>query len=669
MRNRPIAPVTPARHVPSVRAVALALFALTALLFARALSNGFVNYDDPDYVTSNQHVLGGLSRAGVRWALTARVASNWHPLTWISHMADVALFGRHAAGHHATSVLLHALAAALAFVALRRLTGALWPSAVCAALFAWHPLRVESVAWVAERKDVLSGVFFFATLWAYARHTEARARRETGIAWYAGALLLFALGLTAKPMLVTLPCVLLLLDFWPLRRLGSPVAVMVAVLEKLPFFALSAASSVVTYHVQKTSGAVTAALSLGDRVDNAVVSVPRYLGKIFWPVNLAVLYPHPGHWPTGAVVGSAALLVLLTGIAVFQIRRRPWVAVGWFWFLGTLVPVIGLVQVGLQSMADRYTYLPVIGLEMAVVWSAREWIGRRGRAVGVGLGALAVLTFVQLGAWKNSAMLFTHTIAVAGRGNYLAYDNRGIALQDAGETDAAVADYERALAIRPDYANANNNLGRVLAARGELPAAIAHYRLALRSEPDLLEVHNNLANALSDAGQIDAAIKEYRFVLDRDPGHVNARNGYATALAMKGDLAGAEREFNAVLGRDPGNLDALSNLGNVYALEHRYAEAAATYQRALQRNPDDARTLFNLGNVSSALNQPEQAAAYYARAVALAPVNPDAHAQLGAVLARLGRRAEAIQQLQIALQQRPNFPQARAWLETLQAGR
>ena len=353
--------------------IAAGLLVATLLIFARAIGNGFVNYDDPDYVTANAQVQGGITVAGIRWALTSGVASNWHPLTWMSHQLDVTLFGLDPRGHHATSVLWHALNAALAFLALRRLTGSVWRSAFCAALFAWHPLRVESVAWVSERKDVLSGFFFFAVLWLYAGYVR---RRRDGLPWlaaYVATLAAFALGLMAKPMLVTLPCLLLLLDFWPLRRVelargaGSTWARLV--LEKLPFFVFVIASAAVTYHVQKAGGSVTAQLSLGDRLGNAVIAVVRYLGTFLLPVDLAVLYPHPGSWPARKVV--AALLVVggLTAAAVWQLRRRPWIAVGWFWFLGTLVPVIGLVQVGLQSMADRYTYLTIIGVQVAAGWS------------------------------------------------------------------------------------------------------------------------------------------------------------------------------------------------------------------------------------------------------------------------------------------------------------
>ena len=653
-------------------AIAVAIFVLTIAVFGRACLNGFVNYDDNDYVTANEQVQAGLTRDGIAWAMRADVASNWHPLTWMSHMLDVSLFGRDARGHHATSVLLHALNAALLFVALRRLTGRLSGSVVCALAFALHPLRVESVAWVAERKDVLSGLFFMLTLLGYAAYVGRRRNGDAGWLMYGVTMVTFGLGLMAKPMLVTLPCLLLVLDYWPLRRFGGAQRTSLGglLLEKLPLLALALASSAVTYRIQHASGAVTGALSVGARVANALVSVPRYVGKVLWPSKLAVLYLHPGAWPALAVAAAVLFIALVSWLMWTQRRARPWLLVGWLWFIGLLVPVSGIVQVGLQSMADRYTYLPSIGLELAAAWLALELLGAASwRAIAACVGAIALLAVGQIGYWKDSVALFTHTIAVARRGNYLAYDNRGVALNAAGKIDAAVADYEQALALNPDYPNANNNLARILAERGKLPEAIALYRRALQAKPDKLEIRNNLGNALSDAGAIDEAIEQYRFVLQRAPKHVNARNGYAGALAAQGKLAEAERELNAVLETAPDDLSALSNLGNVYAMTGRREQAAALYRRSLAVKPDDPRTLGNLGNVMLELGQLDAAVENYRRAVQVAPTNPDAHAMLGFALLRLGRRAEAEQELQTALRQRPNFPQAQAWLAAARGAR
>ncbi|PTX90665.1 tetratricopeptide repeat protein [Opitutus sp. ER46] len=693
-------PAVPLRRRASAL-MALGLALLTALLFARACGNGFVNYDDNLYVTGNEHVLAGLTPESVRWALTAEVVSNWHPLTVLSHQLDVTLFGRNAAGHHATSVLLHALNAALAFLVLRRLTGAYWRSALVAALFAWHPLRVESVAWIAERKDVLSGCCFFLCLWSYTAYVERRRRGAPAWGWYGLTLLTCGLGLTAKPMLVTLPCLLLLLDFWPLRRFGGaavatvgaeeakeapPATLASLLLEKVPLLLLAGAAAVVTYLVQADSGAVSGALGLGARLANAVIAVWRYVGHLLVPTDLAVLYPHPGHWHPGLVWLAATGLVAVTVAVLWRARREPWLAVGWCWFLGMLVPVSGVVQVGLQAMADRYTYLPAIGLTIIAVWGGAELLERRragaGRpdaprhlgggvvvAVVLVLGAFAVATVRQIGVWRDSLTLFNHTLAVAGEGNYLAYDNRGVAYGEAGQAELAFADHQKAVALRPEYPDANNNLGRALAARGRFQEAIAHYRVALKGKPNQLEVHNNLANALADTGALDEAITHYRFVLERAPRHVNARNGYAVALAMQGRVPEAERELREVLRLEPGNAGALSNLGNVCAMSGRREEAIALYTRALDVQPRDGAVLLNLGNLQVELGQLDAAQGSFRQAVALRPGNPDAHAALGLVLDRLGRRDEAIREWTIALQQRPDSPRVRAWLDAATAAR
>ena len=633
----------------TVLLLAAGLFVTTLLLFLRVTGRefDFVNYDDPDYVTKNAQVQAGLTAAGVRWALTSGAASNWHPVTWVSHMLDWSWWGANPRGHHATSVVLHALNAVLAFVAFRRLTGAVWTSALFAALFAWHPLRVESVAWVAERKDVLSGFFWFAVLWCYAVFAERRRAGERR-AWgfYALALAAFALGLMAKPMLVTLPCVLLLLDVWPLRRMGSSAGVPPAVprpagwkpalLEKLPFFALAAASSFATYHVQQAGGAVTEALGPGARLANAVVAVVRYLGKFLWPFDLAVLYPHPGDWPARKVIAALVVIAALTAIAAWQARRRPWVMVGWLWFLGTLVPVSGLVQVGLQSMADRYTYLPMLGVQLALLWTLRDVVvspGARRTWAAVGglvLAGCAARTWHQLGVWRNSLTLFSHAIEVT-RDNYVAHDNRGLHLYEAGRVEEALADYRRALAINPRYMNPNNNLGHALAELGRPAEALPFYRAALAAKPGHLEVRNNLANALSDLGQLDEATEHYAFVLARQPDHANALNGSAVVLAMRGQLADAKARLEHSLRIAPGNAGAHNNLGNVCSMLAQWEEAVRHYRRAAELRPD-ATT----------------------------------RAHLGLALAKLDRRDEALRELRAALQLDPNHAQAKAWLQSIE---
>lgn len=674
-------------------AICATLFLGTLLLFARAIGNDFVNYDDPAYVTANAHVRAGLGLDGLRWAVSAGEASNWHPLTWMSHMLDATLFGQDPRGHHAMSVLWHALNAVLAFLALRRLTGAVWASASCAALFAWHPLRVESVAWVAERKDVLSGFFWFAALWLYAAYVERRRAGpgRTGVGTlYLATMAALALGLLAKPMLVTLPFVLLLLDVWPLRRVAlcrpattastaralAP-ALLPAVetwfrvlVEKLPFLALAAASSFVTYRVQEAGGSVSAELDLGARLANAVVAVARYLGKLFAPIDLAVLYPHPGTWPTPQMLAALLLLGAVTTIAVWQWRRRPWIGIGWCWFLGTLLPVAGLVQVGMQSMADRYTYLPMLGAQLALLWTLDDAIVRpRGRRALVAIsGALllgySVGTWRQLGVWRDSFTLFDHALEVT-RNNYLAHDNRGLHLYATGRPAEALEDYRQALAIKPDYVNANNNLGRALANQGRPAEAIPFLRKALQSQPGNVEVRNNLANALTDLGQLDEAHAHYDAILARNPAHASALNGSAVVLVRQNRLPEAKARLEQALLVAPDNASAHANLGNLYAMLGDRDSAIREYRRATELGPEDAHTFFLLGSLLGQQERFREAAQSLQRAIALRPTNPEALAQLGRSLARLGERGEALRALQDSLRQRPDDAPTRALLETV----
>jgi len=675
----PSAPLVNATHV---RLIALALFVGTLLLFAPAIGHDFVNYDDPDYVTANAHVKAGLSGETIRWALTSGEASNWHPLTWMSHLLDVSIFGLHPQGHHATSVGWHALTAVLAFLAVRRLTGALWASAFFAALFAWHPLRVESVAWVSERKDVLSGFFWFVVLWLYAVYVE---RRRAGVAgngsWRIYALLVFAfaLGLMAKPMLVTLPCVLLLLDFWPLGRMpwseklssGPTIkreSIAWLLVEKVPLFALVIISSVVTYFVQRGGGSVSSALTLDERLANAVVAVVRYLGKFFVPVDLAVLYPHPGHWPWMQVTGAMIVVGAMTAGAVWQWRRRPWILVGWLWFLGTLVPVIGLVQVGLQSMADRYTYLPMLGVQLALLWTLRETATSPVARVAWGWVGVVVLvcclvtTTRQIGVWQNSLTLFDRAIATT-TGNYVAHDNRGLYLFRAGRIEEAMQAYRESLAINPSYLNANNNLGHALGELGRPAEAIPLYRVALKAQPNHFEVRNNLANALSDLGQLAEAEAHYAFVLARKPEHANALNGLGVLLAMQNRPVEAKARLEQALRVAPDNASAEANLGNVCSMLGQRDDALAHYRRAVELNPRDAITQANVGALLNAQEKFSEAIAILQGSLKLRPDNPDALAQLGLALLRQGRGEEGVRALRAALQLRPDHPQASAWLK------
>lgn len=542
---------------PALAAICAALAAAALAAYFGALANGFVGYDDEGYVTDNAHVRQGLSPASVAWAFTTMDGANWHPLTWLSHMADVTLFGLDAGGHHLTSVALHAANAVLLFLVLASMTGATWRSAFAAGLFAVHPLHVESVAWIAERKDVLSTSFWLLTLMAWLGWVEHKTVRR-----YVLAAALYALGLMAKPMLVTLPFTLLLLDYWPLGRRPS-------VREKAPLLAMSLASCIVTVAAQRGGGAVQGldAIPLADRIANAALSYGAYLVKTVWPAALAVFYPYP---PIAKLFVPAAVSALLlagaTAAAIVARRRAPFVCVGWLWYLGTLVPVIGWVQVGAQGSADRYTYVPLIGIFMVIAWSAGE-LARTSRAArtvlaAAGIAWLAALFAVTRGEvrhWADAATLFTRALEVT-ENNWLAHNNLAAALSAQGKQDEAIAHLEKALAIRPGYRDAHYNLGVAFARSGRPVAAIEELERAQRIGPDSAKLQNNLAGALAATGRIDEAVEHLRQALRLDPENVEAHFNLASASLASGRIDEAIEHFTAVLRSAPGDPDAEAGL-------------------------------------------------------------------------------------------------------------
>jgi tetratricopeptide (TPR) repeat protein len=689
---------------------------ITTVAYVPSFRNGFVDYDDSDYVTKNVHVQAGLTGGSVRWAFTTGHASNWHPVTWLSHMLDWQWFGGSPVGPHVVSVLFHVVNTLLVFLALRMMTGALWRSLLVAFLFGLHPMHVESVAWVSERKDVLSAFFFLLTLMAYARYcgcgwggdgtagpsppfADTGERPSLGeraglgaLPFYFLSLLFFALGLMSKPMLVTVPFLLLLLDYWPLRRisLSVPTAWGRLLAEKAPYLALAAVSSSVTFHAQSKGGAVSASLSLGARAANAIVSYARYVRKLFLPYDLSVLYPHPGNWPLLTVLACAALLVAVTVLVFCFVRTRPYLAVGWLWFLGTLVPVIGLVQVGIQSMADRYTYIPAIGLFIMTAWWAGEMAqrleapapstgagesvaraGSRGAVVaGVVAAALLVaclvLTVRQIGFWRNTETLFRRAVEVT-QNNYLAYNNLGYYLANHGRNAEAMKYYERSIAINPTYADALNNLGYSYANQKNFRAAMPYYTRALQAQPNNAEVHNNIGNALAELGQIDEAIAHYLIALKFKPDHADAHSNLGIALAMKGKFEEAIAQFNIALASKPGDASVHSNLGNAYAIQHKLDLAIGEYRETLRLNPNDARAHNNLGNVYAEQGNLSGAIEEYQTAIRLNRDNPEALGNLGFLLVRAHRKREAIPLFEQALRLKPEAPQVREQLERLRS--
>jgi tetratricopeptide (TPR) repeat protein len=550
------------------------LLLATITVYGQVRHFDFVNYDDPEYVTGNSNVLRGLTPEGLAWAATSGAAANWFPLTRVSHMLDVQLFGLDSGLHHLTNLLFHALSTLLLFAFLNRATGARWPSAFVAFIFALHPLHVESVTWIAERKDVLSAFFWCLALWAYLRYTERPA-----IGRYLLVLFLFCCGLMAKPMTVTLPFALWLLDIWPLRRLPSAQS-RLALLEKLPFLALSMAVGVITLVVQQGSRAVKP-FPLTLRVGNSLLSYVTYIGKTFWPSNLAVFYPYPQDVPAWET--ALAGLVLLCGsvLVLRTFRTRPYLSVGWFWYLGTLLPVIGLIQVGAQARADRYTYIPMIGLSIMIAWGAVDVISRWPRAkpafTALAVGACAswvVLAFIQIRYWRNSETLFAHALQVT-RNNYVAHHNYGLAIADQpGRLPEAIAHYREALEIQPQSVEARTDLGTALAKSGHFEQAIAEYKTALQLAPDCTICRSNL----------DLARRQLADELFNQ----------GVALAKSGHTLDAIGQFEAALRLEPADAEAHNNLGVALATLGRTAQAIQEFTTAVQLKPDYPDARYNL---------------------------------------------------------------------------
>ncbi|MGO9585110.1 MAG: tetratricopeptide repeat protein [Limisphaerales bacterium] len=589
MSNERVEQVNMTRDARNQMAVVIGLAIVTLAVYWPVLGCDFINYDDNEYFSSNVHVLGGLTWKNMLWAFQAGGFRFFHPLTWLSLMLDVDLFGKGAGGPHFTNLLLHTANAVLLFLLLRRLTGAHWRSAVVAGLFALHPLRVESVAWIAERKDVLSTLFLLLTLWAYGQYTresvESRGTAGKCLAsrnyWLGGVF--FALGLLSKPMLVTLPFAMLLLDYWPLRRLPLPgrgslfttqrATFLHLVREKIPFFLLSIIAGAMTFLLHKKNEDIVSLVEfpLSARIENAFVSYVRYLGKTFWPVKLATPYLLSEHWPGIQVVLAVVLVMGLSLAAVWLGRRRPYVFVGWFWFLGTLIPVIGLAQAGYQAMADRFTYIPLIGVFLILVWGASEvfghWRTPKTAIIGMAvllLAACAFRTRDQLHYWQNGESLFRHTIAVT-ENNYLAYYNLGTALATRGQLDEALDDFREALQIRPDYAEPHNNLGIILTVRGNLEEAIQHFHEALRFRPNYADAHLNLGFALVSQGKLNEAIQQYQEVLRLTPDDAEARLNLGIALARLGRRDEAMTQFREALRLKPGFAEAGEQLRTLMA--------------------------------------------------------------------------------------------------------
>jgi protein O-mannosyl-transferase len=612
--------------------VCVFLIAITWIVFGQTLHFGFINFDDGDYVYENPEVARGLTFGGIVWAFTHLHAANWHPVTWISHMLDCQLYGLSPGGHHLTNLLIHVATAILLFLILRQMTGTFWRSAFVAAVFAIHPLRVESVAWVAERKDVLSGLFFMLTIGAYVRYV----RGAWSAARYVLVIVVFACGLMSKPMLVTMPLVLLLLDYWPLNRFatlpkGDRITYKIAgplILEKLPLFALSLASCVATLSAQKGAMLPLAKISLPLRAGNAVISYGIYLRQMFWPADLAILYPWEAARITIASILLSAILLLGISAVVFVMRRRPYLVIGWLWYLVMLGPVIGLFQVGNQARADRYTYLPHIGLYLLLTWAAADlcmrWPKRRlflGTLSVIILAALAVSARIQASYWKNSESLWRQSLSCT-TDNVIAELNLGEAIYKLGRTTEAIAHFERVLQIEPNEPMAHASLGTALLRIGQTSMAVDHLQKSLEIEPKQASVHSSLGVALLEIGRLEESLA-----------HLQA----ATKI-------------------DPKNGEAHYNLGNTLLQLGRANEAVAEYERALRIDSNDTQALNNIAWILATWPDPltrdgTKAVMLAERADSLTHgESPIISATLAAGYAEADRFADAIKTAQRALQ-------------------
>lgn len=582
---------------------ALALSLLALLLYNPVTQYGFVNFDDPAYVTGNQHIRTGLRWQTVVWAFRSTEQANWHPLTWLSHALDYQLFHLNPAGHHYDNVLLHVVCVVLLFLFLESVTGLAGRSAVVAALFAVHPIDVESVAWISERKNILCTAFFLLGLYAYQRYAQNPKLKR-----YSAVVFSFALALMSKPMAITFPCVLLLLDYWPLERMQSfgstseaiarpryqPKPLGWLVLEKIPLLLLSVGSAIVTVIVQKSGGALRAEYSISLRAENAVVSYTRYIGKLFWPTRLATLYPFPRNGVPAWETVLASIVLLSISCAVLVGSRKRYIAVGWFWFLGTLVPVIGLVQVGEQAMADRYAYIPFIGLFIAIVWAIADWAQSRhvaprypAIAALLAIAALSVVARTQMKYWESTTTLWSHTLAVTGP-NFVAEDNMGAELIGEGKIDAARVHFQAAIDINPRDPFSQLDIGVCDQKIGDLQGAIAHYQAALRTSTERLlrsTAFRNLGSTYRRAGDFDAARENYAAALRSDPDNVVSLIGLGLIAQKTGDFSGASVYYARAATAQPWDITYLL-LARALDSAGRKSESAATLEQAKKISPD-----------------------------------------------------------------------------------
>jgi len=647
----------------------LLLIAGVVAVYAQTAGFSLVAYDDPFYVTVNPQVLGGLTWDGVKWAFTTMHAGNWFPLVWLSLMLDRTL-GAAAGGFHLVNIALHIANTILLFWVLKRYTKAVWASFFVSALFALHPLHVESVAWITERKDVLSMLFWLLTMLAYLRYVEIPTTKR-----YVIICAVFSLGLMSKSMLVTLPFVLVLMDYWPLKQLwpeekSNSVTIGRLLFEKIPLLSLSVASCVMTVIAQKSWGAVAkiSIVPFNQRVGNALVSYCDYILKTFWPVDLAVFYPHPiKSLAVWKVAVSLAVLVAIT-IVVILLRRRRYLLVGWFWYVGTLVPVIGLVQVGGQALADRYTYVPLTGIFIMLAWAAGDFVAQRrfrqilaGVASSAIIGVLGAMTFVQVSYWRDTMSLFTHCAAVTPD-NVIVRKYLGIGFAEKGDPESAVREFEAALRFEPNDTRTLYNIAGMQARQGRIDEAIEYYNRVLKLKPGDADTCVAIASIRAARGEFERAIDSYREGLKYNSGDAEMRSGLGLMLLQlnRVDEGITELEQSVKIKADSA---AYCNLGLAWAQKGRLNRAMECYAKSIQLKPDNAKARYNLGNAYFAQNMPEKAIAEYRRAIQAVPDYALAHNMLAAVFMRTGKIAEAITEYEKAVKIEPDNKDALAGLE------
>jgi len=621
--------------------IAIVLILMVAFIYAPSLQHDFVDYDDNTYVTENSTVISGLSLESIHWAFLSTEGSNWHPLTWISHMLDVDLYGLNPGGHHLTNVILHVLNTLILFALLQSMTGTIWRSAFVAAIFAIHPLHVESVAWIAERKDLLCTFFWFLALWSYAYYV-----RLPSLKLYGMVSAFFILGLLSKPMIVTFPFLLLLLDYWPLNRFSlkdgkdigegkNPTSIQI-IYEKVPLLILSLGSVVITYVAQHSGGAVDSleSVPLFARIENGILSYALYLVKTVWPVNLAVFYPFPLDIPLWQLMLSSLFLIIITILAIITFKRLPYFVVGWFWYLGTLIPVIGIVKIGMQGMADRYTYVPLVGICIIAAWGMTDLVVKsRYRQQGMIvlgtalMGILIPLASRQVSYWQDSHTLFRHAINVTSE-NFVAHSGLAYVLKNRGMIEEAITHYERALKINPFYAETHYNFGTLLVSIGRYGEAEKHFFKTLHIDPRHAKAHNNIGSLMMNRGERATGISHFKAALAIDPAYELARLNLDNALSMRegelimtqdrpaSPLAGSGlmwpdetidyensiRQLEKAFAAEPDNLSLLEKLTIAYIKTKQYEKALSFLEKKSELEPDNAKNYYNLACIHSLLN-------------------------------------------------------------------